>query len=352
MTGEESFNGGNVAPGGRLSFVSSLSGGEIGVRLSSVVLLGANVGQDPDEVDGDALPSDGGNESCSLDPEIEGIPVENAGGAEPGVDDGDDGTRLWTTMDGADEISDWGTFDVNKKGAGVSTGSVSGAGSVVGVRVTTGEDKGVGVELCIQHRCGVYSSSQQPSLFCPSPFRQHPGHRNTSSKQDGSLAQGISVGVAVCMDGISVGTIVCSFDKLGVGEVSTVRGASVRRNTGDGVCENDGMIVGNDWGLGAALKPASKFEGEEDCTVGGTSVYQNDGEKVCENDGTNVGDDDVLGKAGGGEDCTARGVSVREKDGGVVFGSGFSCGARVLARLGIRVDSKARDGTVVGVVEA
>ena len=241
---------------------------------------------------------------------------------------------------------------MNKKGAGVSTGSVSGAGSIVGGRVTTGEDKGVGVELCIQHRCGVYSSSQQPSLFCPSPFRQHPGHRNTSSKQDGSLAQGFSVGVAVCMDGISVGTIVCSFDKLGVGEVSTVRGASVRRNTGDGVCEKDGMIVGNDWGLGAALNSASKFEGEEDCTVGGTSVCQNDGEKVCENDGTNVGDDDVLGKAGGGEDCTARGVSVREKDGGVVFGSGFSCGARVLARLGIRVDSKARDGIVVVVVEA
>ena len=68
VKGEESFNGGNVAPGGRLSFGSSLSGGETGVRLSSVVLLGVNVGQDTDEVDGDALPTDGGNESCSLDP--------------------------------------------------------------------------------------------------------------------------------------------------------------------------------------------------------------------------------------------------------------------------------------------
>ena len=64
VTGEESFNGGNVAPGGRLSCGSSISGGEIGVRLSSIVLLGANVGQDSDEVDGNALPSDGGNESC------------------------------------------------------------------------------------------------------------------------------------------------------------------------------------------------------------------------------------------------------------------------------------------------
>ena len=133
---------------------------------------------------------------------MEGLTVAGIGGTEPSIDDG---TRLWTTTEGTTEASGWG--NANVEGGRVS---VSRSGSAVGAVVT-----GRAADLFIQHRRGLYSSSQQPFLFRPSPFKQQPAHTKTSSKHDASLAQRISLGAVVCTEGVSVGAVVSRFDKLG-----------------------------------------------------------------------------------------------------------------------------------------